>query len=97
MAKNWRGNAKSYDCKDNMGTVGEDKESSPSHAESTCATKKRSPPLPSVGKSDRNEKGERHQGWRGVLPRLPLFIVAGGIDPEKRMNATRPHVCTEAA
>ena len=35
-------------------------------------------------------EGESSQG-------SPLYIDSGGIDPEKRMNATRPHVCTEAA
>ena len=71
-------------CKDNMGALPEDKESSPSHAGSTCAAKKKtSPPL--CGKSDQNEKGgsARGEGDKGskVLSRPPLSI--GGIDPEK--------------
>ena len=68
-------------CKDNMGALTEDKESSPSHAGSTCAAKKKTP-LPSVGKvtgmkRGGSAKGEGDKGSKVLSLRVsrPLFLL----------------------
>ena len=63
-------------CKDNMGALTEDKESSPSQAGSTCAAKKKTP-LPSVGKVTGMKRGAvpRVKGTREAMSSQgPLFL-----------------------